>query len=84
MKRPPKTHHLKINPIFYDAVLNGSKPFEVRRDDRDYRVGDTLMIQQWDGAIWFGAPLMVRVTYKLDGGQYGIEQGYCILGIRYE
>ena len=42
------THDLKINQYYYDAVKNGIKTFEVRKADRDYKVGDTLCLTAVD------------------------------------
>jgi len=35
-------HVLKLNQRYFDAVKNGIKTFEVRKDDRDFKLGDTL------------------------------------------
>lgn len=37
-------HNLKLNDRYFDAVANGIKTFEIRKDDRGYRVGDTLRL----------------------------------------
>ena len=42
-----KTHTIKCWPQFFGPVADGSKTFEIRKNDRDYRVGDTLVIQEW-------------------------------------
>lgn len=34
------THRLKIQEQYADAVLNGTKTFEIRKNDRGYKVGD--------------------------------------------
>lgn len=41
-------HAVKIEPRFYRMVINGLKPYEVRFNDRDYRVGDYLALNEWD------------------------------------
>lgn len=41
-------HKLKIWPQFYEAVADGHKPFEVRKDDRGYKVGDLLELHEFD------------------------------------
>jgi len=80
-------HNKKINTKYYDAVLNGAKPFEIRKeDDCTYAVGDTIEL------VEIHEPSMHRrvrgmevvVTYKLTHEDFpdGIQPGYCVLGIR--
>ena len=42
--RPPMTHVLKVDPEPFDLLFHGLKTFELRRKDRDYRIGDTLLL----------------------------------------
>lgn len=39
---------LKLNDRYFDAVANGTKTFEIRKDDRDFKVGDTLVLYRVD------------------------------------
>lgn len=41
-------HFLKCWPMYYGGLADGTKPFEIRKNDRDYRVGDQLCIQEWE------------------------------------
>lgn len=80
--RDPEAHELKTWPIYFDAVADGRKTFEVRKADRDFQVGDTLILNAWKPDWGYtGASLMRQITYVLPGGQFGIEDGYCVLGI---
>lgn len=49
-------HHIKIDAAYVDAVLGGIKPFEVRRNDRGYQVGDYVIMTEdgdpGDGRHW--------------------------------
>lgn len=83
-----RTHELKTWPSFFAALLDGTKTFEVRRNDRDFAVGDILVLAEWDPAIAGVMPVgytkrEVRraVTYVLRGGEFGIEAGFCVLGL---
>lgn len=76
-----KTHELKILPEYYKAVLKGKKKFELRKNDRDYEVGDRLILNEFDGEKYTGEFVIKNITYILKGGSYGLEEGYVILSI---
>lgn len=76
-----QTHKLKCVPPFFAAVLDGSKPFEARKHDRPYAEGDTLVLREWNGS-YTGRECERMIGYVLVGGEFGIERGYCVLGLR--
>jgi len=80
------THSLKTLTGYFEKVLSGEKTFEVRRDDRAFHVGDTLKLMEWEyrnGKYAFSERAVhVTVTYILPGGQYGVERGYVVMGIK--
>lgn len=78
----PKTHELKILPEYYRAVINREKQFELRKDDRNFRVGDLVILKEWDGSDYTGRQAGIFIiTYILrDCEQYGLKDGYCIIG----
>lgn len=39
-------HILKCHPVYFDAIERGDKTFEIRRDDRGFQKGDTLILQR--------------------------------------
>jgi uncharacterized protein DUF3850 len=81
---PRKIHDLKTHPIPFLAQFQDAKQFEYRRDDRDFDVGDVLILREWDPetSTYTGAVLFRGVTYKLKGGHFGVPGGYCVLGTR--
>ncbi len=78
----PREHELRCWPEFFAAILDGSKPFEVRRDDRGFRVGDVLRLREYEPYVtgYTGRELRVRVTYRLDREPW-LPGGYVALGI---
>lgn len=41
-------HKLKTRPVFFAAIADGSKTFEIRKNDRGFKVGDALVLQCYD------------------------------------
>lgn len=79
----PRVHRLKtVEPHFTDVVV-GRKGFEVRINDRDYRVDDVLILEEWlpKQACYTGSFAIRRVTYMLVGGDFGIAKNACVMGI---
>lgn len=78
-----KVHCLKTWPDYYKFVRSGQKKFEVRKYDRNFNVGDILELQEWSPETrqYTGNFTRVQVVYFLTGGQFGIETGYCVMGI---
>ena len=40
-------HQLKTWPEYFKAVAAGTKTFEVRENDRNFKVGDVLELREW-------------------------------------
>lgn len=78
------THELKTWPQYYDSIISGDKTFEVRKADRTFSVGDTLVLQCYDPdvAAYMGQQIEVEVTYILCGGAFGIKDGFVVMGIK--
>lgn len=75
-------HGLKIRPKYFDAVRSGEKTFELRRNDRDFRVGDYLALNEWDGESYTGRTELVKVTYMLTPNDIMTCQGgYVVMSI---
>ncbi|MNW38087.1 hypothetical protein D3C74_151460 [compost metagenome] len=75
-------HELKILPEYFQAVWDGSKTFEVRKNDRDYKVGDMLVLLEWDPDKneWTGSGICKRVTYILDAPEF-VKEGYVVMSL---
>lgn len=78
------THELKIYPEFFSAVCTGVKRAELRRNDRDYRVGDTLhLLETPRGSCHStGEFINATITHIADVGEW--MPGYVLLSIERE
>ena len=71
-------HELKIKPEYFAAVVNGEKTFEIRNNtDRNFQVGDTLVLKSWDGEF-NGNFVERKISYITDFEQ---KPGYVVLGM---
>ncbi len=79
---PPKIHELKTLPVFFVAVVEGEKSFEVRENGHNFTGGDQLNLREWEPETGYtGRSCLASVGYVLLGGQYGILPGYCVMAI---
>jgi ribosomal protein S17 len=79
-------HTLKIWPEFYQAVvhpdLKQRKRVEIRKNDRDYRVGDELLLQEYNpiSNVYTRQEARVLVTHILSGEPW-LPEGNVALSI---
>lgn len=78
MLREPIIHELKLAKIYFELAEKGIKNFELRFDDRDYLVSDTVILQEFDKKKLTGKSLPRRITYILRSFK-GLQNGYVIL-----
>jgi hypothetical protein len=85
-------HELKCWPPYFEEVLTGRKPFEVRKiEDRWFKVGQTILLREYDRSLkqrdpetddrYTGRSCLRRITYILGDGDWGIEKGTVVLGL---
>ena len=87
-----KLHELKILHKYLVDVDLGNKTFELRKNDRDYQVGDLIRfidIREDDSTTKnqiepnIDENTLYRITYVLkDVEKYGLDRDYCILAIK--
>lgn len=87
-------HKLKCWPEYFQAMLDGRKTFEARRNDRNFQVNDVLILQEWAPAdsihsavgTYSGREIKAIVTYILHGSEanqiIGVNDGFCVMGIK--
>lgn len=78
-----KTHHLKTVQPFFSEVKKGIKTFEHRRNDRDFQVGDEVVLQEYDMLhnSLSGDEIKVVITYVLEN-RAGLDDAFCIFSFK--
>lgn len=73
-------HDLKCWTEFFGAIADGSKPFEIRFNDRGYCVGHRLRLREWDrhAQHYTGREVVKRVTYMTPWMQ---SENYVVMGL---
>lgn len=86
----PHIHDLKSWPQHFRHLAIGAKTFECRNNDRGFQCGDILMLREWipgcdqledDKGRFTGEWLMRTVTHILEGGQFGIAEGWVVMSL---
>lgn len=85
--RTHKTHVVKCWPEFFAAIKDGVKTFDLRRDDRDYQVGDDMVQEEYRGGTgeYTGRELRCKITFIARGysfEKFGLAPGFCCLAIK--
>ena len=76
-------HELKCYSQYFQRIVTGQKTFEIRKNDRDFQVGDTLILREFDmkkGHPHYGcATCICEIVYMTN---YEQKDDYVVLGIK--
>ncbi len=78
-KEAKVTHQIKLVAEFFDDAATGRKSFELRKNDRNYKEGDVLEMEEVKDGKKTGRKCSKRIVYMMENFE-GLEDGYCILG----
>lgn len=75
-------HALKQLPEYYSDVLSGRKSFEIRKNDRPYKEGDLLALNEYDTENGYsGRSCLVYIDYVLNNSEY-CKEGFVVMAIK--
>jgi hypothetical protein len=89
--RPPAMHIVKSWPHLFEATVTGVKTHDMRRtSDRDYQVGDTLVLREYDPTlcVFTGRWADALITYITSAdapcalSDDALHQDFCILSLK--
>jgi flagellar biosynthesis/type III secretory pathway chaperone len=76
-------HQLRILPQDYKSIKEGSKTFELREYDRDFNIGDILVLKEYEETSGYTKREIIKeVSYLFKGGEKGLDKEFCILGLK--
>ena len=73
-------HELKIAPNYFEKVVSKEKSFEVRYNDRDFKIGDILKLMEYVDGSYTVQSIYVKVTYILREFE-GLQPNFVVLSI---
>lgn len=77
-KQKSKVHNLKIDPIYFKQQIAKKKPYEIRFNDRDFKIGDVLCLEEYD-QNYTGKFIHVEIISILDNASF-LQPGYICMG----
>lgn len=83
MSIPGKFHELKTWPEYFEAIKRGAKTFEIRKNDRNFAVGDVLLLRKYcpHCKSYLGDSETVIVNYVLKEQPY-VSSEYVVMSIQ--
>lgn len=91
-----KAHNLKLDAKYFRSVKDGRKSFEIRKNDRDYKEGDLLLLRRYKhGQYGINSYSMINSFSESTEEEadtitavityvtnYAQQDGYVVLGIK--
>ena len=77
-------HKVKCSKYFND-IISGKKTADIRKNDRNYKVGDLVEFQEYLIDVNTGKykytnrSVTIMISHIIPGGKFGLESGYCML-----
>lgn len=75
-------HVLKCYPEYFEAVKKGTKSFECRYNDKNFKVGDELVLREYDSKQGYTGQCIVRTITYILSDFVGLQEGYVILSFK--
>lgn len=71
-------HILKIESKYFKEVVNGNKTFEIRKNDRDFKQGDEVLLSEYKNGICTEQVEIATIGYVCD---YEQKDGYVVFSL---
>jgi hypothetical protein len=76
------THSLKTEFPFFEQSSNGQKNYEIRKFDRPFKMGDTVILQELVDGKFTGNEKTFKIGLVLTAELFeGVKKGWCIFSL---
>jgi len=77
-------HRLKTWPDEFMAIVSGDNTFEYRLNDRGFKCGDCLILEEYDPKTdeYTGMQVTREITYILGNLKFGLPEGYVVMAVK--
>lgn len=60
-----KTHILKSWPVYFNEIWRGKKTFEIRKNDRGFKIGDRVVLKEflYGQEVYTGREIIAEIIY---------------------
>jgi len=79
-----KNHNLKCKHEYFEAVTKGFKTAEIRINDRDFKVGDTFILNEINNGTFTAPRKSIRflITHVLKHDFRGLSPDYVMISFK--
>ena len=76
-------HKLKVWPEYFYFLWTNQKTFEIRKNDRGFKIGDSLSLKEWNSQTqkYTGRKLVRKISYMIQG-KFGLPEDICVMQLR--
>lgn len=75
-------HKIKVDPLYSKSIRDGCKTFEIRENDRDYRVGDFVVMEEYCPSskkyLNSDRPIVGKIQYQTN---YAQKEGWVVFSV---
>lgn len=76
-------NELKIFPQYFEEVVNGNKRAEVRRNDREFKVGEEWLLREFKKGKYTSRRQSIIITHILTHEDFeGVAEGFVVFSFR--
>lgn len=75
------THALKTWPEYFKLIREGKKRYELRKNDREFKEGDKIILQEYNqqDKKYTGEEVVFTAGFILHGPAFGLKKDHCII-----